>query len=72
LVASVRPRPLEAAIRAPWGTEPALRAAVAALRRQGQTVVCALAGPGHEVDEFHCDRELVKNPADGAWIVRNL
>lgn len=72
LVTSVQPRPLEAAIRAPWGLDPALREAVAALRRQGQTVVCALPGHGHEVDEFHCDRELVKSPADGAWIVRNL
>lgn len=72
LVTSVAPRPLEAAIRAPWGLEPDLRQAVAALRQQGHTVVCALPGHEHEVDEFHCDRELVKNPADGAWIVRNL
>jgi ATP phosphoribosyltransferase regulatory subunit len=72
LVANVRPRPLEAAIRAPWGTEPALREAIAALRRQGHTVVCVLPGHEHELDEFQCDRELVKNPADGAWIVSNL
>ena len=58
LVGVVGPRPLKAAIRAPWGEEPALRAAIAALRRQGETVVCVLPGHESEVDEFHCDREL--------------
>lgn len=60
-------RPLRAAIRAPWGEASALRAAIAGLRQQGETVVCVL--PGHEskVDEFHCDRELVQ--AAGQWVV---
>jgi ATP phosphoribosyltransferase regulatory subunit len=73
LVAAVSPRPLVAAIRAPWGNDPGLREAVAALRRDGHTVVCALPGHDHEVDEFHCDRELVPDAArPGAWTVRNL
>ncbi|MGC4393826.1 ATP phosphoribosyltransferase regulatory subunit [Hydrogenophaga sp. T2] len=73
LVAAVAPRPLEAAIRAPWGSEPGLREAIAALRAQGQTVVCALPGHDHQVDEFHCDRELVPDTARaGAWTVRTL
>ncbi len=70
LVGVVARRPLKAAIRAPWGEQPALRAAIAELRRQGETVVCVLPGHESEVDEFHCDRELV---AQGAgWTVRPL
>lgn len=73
LVAAVSPRPLQAAIRAPWGTDAALREAIAALRAQGHTVVCALPGHGHEVNEFHCDRELVPDGAHaGGWAVKNL
>jgi ATP phosphoribosyltransferase regulatory subunit len=50
-----------------------LRRAIADLRAQGHTVVCALPGHGHEVDEFHCDRELVQDVTNnGAWIVKNL
>lgn len=60
-------RPLRAAIRAPWGEAAALRAAIADLRRQGETVVCVLPGHESEVDEFHCDRELVQ--AAGQWVV---
>jgi ATP phosphoribosyltransferase regulatory subunit len=63
------PRPaLKAAIRAPWGQEPALRQAIADLRRQGETVVCVLPGHESEVDEFHCDRELARQGA--GWAVR--
>jgi ATP phosphoribosyltransferase regulatory subunit len=73
LVTAVAPRPLNAAIRAPWGLEEGLREAVATLRAQGQTVVCVLPGHGHEVNEFHCDRELVSDPARaGAWTVKSL
>jgi ATP phosphoribosyltransferase regulatory subunit len=73
LVTAVAPRPLEAAVRAPWGMDAGLRAAIAQLRNSGQTVVCALPGHGHEVDEFHCDRELVQDPSNsGAWIVKTL
>jgi ATP phosphoribosyltransferase regulatory subunit len=68
LAAVAAARPLRAAIRAPWGEGADLRAAIATLRRQGETVVCVL--PGHEshVDEFHCDRELVS--AGGQWVVQ--
>ena len=61
-------RPLKAAIRAPWGFEAGLREAIVALRASGETVVCALPGHEHEVDEFHCDRELVSR--DGRWAVQ--
>jgi ATP phosphoribosyltransferase regulatory subunit len=67
--------PLKAAIRAPWldtgpdATE--LRAAIAGLRREGETVVCVLPGHESEVDEFHCDRELARDAA-GRWAVRAL
>ncbi len=70
LVGVVAKRPPKAAIRAPWGEEPALRSAIAQLRRQGQTVVCVLPGHESEVDEFHCDRELARQ--DGVWAVRAL
>ncbi|TNF54480.1 MAG: ATP phosphoribosyltransferase regulatory subunit [Burkholderiales bacterium] len=73
LVAMVPPQPLRAAVRAPWGMEAALREAIARLRSQGHTVVCSLPGHEHEIDEFHCDRELVPDAAQaGAWTVRNI
>jgi len=72
---SVAERPaLRAFIRAPWiesGADAAeLRAAVARLRAEGETVVCAMPGHESEVDEFHCDRELVRD--GGTWRVRSL
>lgn len=74
LVGVAARRPLKAAIRAPWlegGSDAAgLRAAIAALRREGETVVCVLPGHESEVDEFHCDRELAQ--AAGRWVVRAL
>lgn len=73
LVSAVSARALVAAIRAPWGMDAGLREAVAALRTQGHTVVCVLPGHEHEVDEFHCDRELVQDPAAAnAWTVQNI
>ena len=70
LVGVVAPRPLKAAIRAPWGAERDVHAAIAALRANGETVVCMLPGRGAEVDEFHCDRELVQ--VAGQWVVRAI
>jgi ATP phosphoribosyltransferase regulatory subunit len=70
LVAAVQPLALRAAIRAPWGQSPSLRAAIAALRSRGETVVCVLPGHESEVDEFHCDRELIE--AAGQWLVQAL
>jgi ATP phosphoribosyltransferase regulatory subunit len=74
LVAVVAKRPLKAVIRAPWldGTKDAaeLRTAIAALRGQGETVVCVLPGHESEIDEFQYDRELTKNGSE--WIVRPL
>jgi ATP phosphoribosyltransferase regulatory subunit len=75
LVGVAAKRQLKAAIRAPWldaGPEVnELRAAIAALRAQGETVVCMLPGHESEVDEFHCDRELARDAA-GRWAVRAL
>ena len=70
LVGVVAKRPLKAAIRAAWGEQPQLRAAIARLRADGETVVCVLPGHESEVDEFHCDRELVAE--HGHWVVRPL
>jgi ATP phosphoribosyltransferase regulatory subunit len=70
LVAAVQPLALRAAIRAPWGPSTELRAAIASLRSRGETVVCVLPGHESEVDEFHCDRELVE--AAGQWLVQAL
>ncbi len=67
LASAAAVRPLRAAVRAPWGEAPALRAAIAQLRQQGETVVCVLPGHESEVDEFQCDRELVQTA--GQWVV---
>jgi ATP phosphoribosyltransferase regulatory subunit len=63
-------RPLRAAIRAPWGEDSELRSAIASLRRRGETVVCVLPGHESQVDEFHCDRELLL--AAGQWVVKAI
>lgn len=70
VVAAVKPLALRAAIRAPWGNSATLRTAIAALRGRGETVVCVLPGHESEIDEFHCDRELVE--AAGQWLVQAL
>ena len=70
LVGAVAPRPLKAAIRAPWGQGSALRTAIAGLRARGETVVCVLPGHESEIDEFHCDRELIE--AAGQWVVQAI
>ncbi|MFN3495633.1 MAG: ATP phosphoribosyltransferase regulatory subunit [Hydrogenophaga sp.] len=73
LVAAVAPCDLVGAIRAPWSMDATLRAAIAGLREQGQTVVCVLPGHEHEVDEFRCDRELVRAAASGGgWTVKQI
>jgi ATP phosphoribosyltransferase regulatory subunit len=70
LSAVAAPRPLRAAIRAPWGEAADLRAAISALRKLGETVVCVLPGHESEVDEFQCDRELIQ--AAGQWVVKSI
>lgn len=59
-----------AAIRAPWGEDAGLRAAVRALREVGETVACVLPGHEHESQEFDCDRELIS--VDAQWVLRAL
>ncbi len=70
LVGVVERPALKAAIRAPWGEEPALRSAIAQLRANGETVVCVLPGHESDADEFRCDRELAA--VQGRWVVRAL
>jgi ATP phosphoribosyltransferase regulatory subunit len=70
LVTLSQPKPLRAAVRAPWGEDPGLRAAIRALRAKGETVVCMLPGHEHEQDEFECDRELAQ--VGPQWVVRAL
>ncbi|MEN9437860.1 MAG: hypothetical protein RIR09_2515 [Pseudomonadota bacterium] len=70
LAAVAAARPLRAAIRASWGEDADLRTAITGLRRQGETVVCVLPGHESQVDEFHCDRELVL--AGGQWVVQAI
>jgi ATP phosphoribosyltransferase regulatory subunit len=70
LVGAAAQRPLRAAVRASWTPNDAWRAAVAQLRQHGETVVCVLPGHESEVDEFHCDRELVS--VGGQWLVQAL
>lgn len=70
LVLLTSPRAMRPAIRAPWGEDAGLRAAIRQLREQGESVVCILPGHEHEGEEFACDRELVA--ANGQWLVRAL
>ena len=70
LVGAVVPRSLHAAIRAPWGEVGELRGAIAALRSQGETVVCVMPGHENEVEEFQCDRELIH--IAGQWVVKAI
>jgi ATP phosphoribosyltransferase regulatory subunit len=65
-----RPAAPWCAIRAPWGEDANLRAAVRRLREQGETVLCILPGHEHEAQEFHCDRELA--PVGNQWVLRPL
>ena len=68
IAALLAPRRGAAAIRAPWGDDPALRSAVRRLHEAGETVLCILPGHDHEGEEFACDRELVAMA--GQWVVR--
>jgi ATP phosphoribosyltransferase regulatory subunit len=70
LVGVLERRPLHAAIRAPWSDSSDLRAEISKLRANGETVVCALPGHDSEVDEFHCDRELVQ--VSQQWVVQTI
>ena len=70
VVGVVPMRALKPAIRAPWGEAEDVGAAISALRRRGETVVCVLPGRESEVDEFRCDRELVL--AAGKWTVQAI
>ncbi len=62
--------PVPSAIRAPWGEDPELRAAVRRLREAGETVLAML--PGHELEAqaFDFDRELAQ--VGGRWLLRAL
>jgi ATP phosphoribosyltransferase regulatory subunit len=67
-VAALSPVQVRAfAIFAPWDADPALGAAIADLRRAGEIVIQSLPGHTHELDEFNCDRQLVRQ--GGAWVV---
>ena len=62
--------PRASAVRAPWGEDLKLRAAVRRLRETGETVVCVLPGHENEGQEFDCDRELAF--IDDHWVLRSL
>ena len=68
LVSVLPPRPLKAAICAPWASDASLHAAIARLRTSGETVTCMLPGHENEVNEFDCDRELAMKA--GQWVVQ--
>ena len=70
LVSLIQRPVAQAAIRAPWGEDTGLHQAISQLRQQGHTVACMLPGHDSEVDEFHCDRELVL--LKGQWILQPL
>jgi ATP phosphoribosyltransferase regulatory subunit len=55
------------AIRAPWSNDQALRSLVAQLRAEGEIVIQALPGHEHELEEFHCDRVLLRRGSN--WVI---
>ena len=66
-------RALEPAIVAPWDVvehPDGLRAAIAALRSRGETVVCLPSGQFQTSDGIPCDRELIL--VAGQWVVNAL
>jgi len=58
------------AIRAPWGEDPGLRAAVRRLREAGETVLAVLPGDQPQPQAFGFDRELIE--VAGRWALRAL
>ncbi|MGE4591507.1 MULTISPECIES: ATP phosphoribosyltransferase regulatory subunit [Alcaligenes] len=70
LSAGLAPAQAARAVRAPWGNDAALSAAVRQLRQNGEIVIQMLPGQELNLDEFVIDRELVLS--DGQWQVRAL
>lgn len=70
LSSGLPPAPISRAIRAPWGTDVALVAALRKLREQGEVVIQALPGHADTLDEFIVDRELIFD--DSQWKVRAI
>ncbi|MBC3909125.1 ATP phosphoribosyltransferase regulatory subunit [Undibacterium umbellatum] len=58
------------AILAPWGSDPALREKITALRGEGEIVIQSLPGHENEQDEFDCNRALIFDA--GKWILQNV
>lgn len=58
------------AIRAPWGSDPALREKIVELRSEGEIVIQSLPGHENEQDEFDCNRALIFDA--GKWILQNV
>ena len=70
LSAGLAPAQAARAVRAPWGNDAALIAALKQLRQNGEIVIQMLPGQELNLDEFVIDRELVSS--DGQWQVRAL
>jgi ATP phosphoribosyltransferase regulatory subunit len=62
--------PRKAAVRAPWSTEAGLQQKITELREAGEIVIQSLPGHDNDLDEFDCDRAVVRQ--DGNWIIKNL
>ena len=60
----------KAAVRAPWGNEPGLRARIAELRSAGEVVIQVLPGHENDQDEFDCDRTVVFE--NGNWVLKKI
>ena len=58
------------AVRAPWGHDASLAAALQQLRAEGEIVVQILPGQEQSLDEFVFDRELVQEGTE--WKVRAI
>lgn len=70
IMLSPRQKEQQGAILAPGVDDPALHAAIARLRRQGQRVCMALPGQSGTAQEMGCDRALEQH--EGTWLVKTL
>ncbi len=67
--AGLAPAEPSRAVRAPWGSDPALGEKIRQLRQDGNVVVQFFPGTTQSIDEFVFDRELVCD--NGQWVLKS-
>ncbi|MDU0810573.1 MAG: ATP phosphoribosyltransferase regulatory subunit [Burkholderia sp.] len=62
--------PCNGVILAPWSLDDGLCVTIANLRESGEIVIQVLPGHDHSLNEFSCNRTLIKQ--DGVWLIKSL